>query len=243
MTELQDILSRLVTNSEKQEERIVTQQNQIADQQNQIAELLRTLKDPPPVTVDLRQPVVADAVIRAEKIQKINFNLRKSSRLKPFKVTADSNIKLFLKRFDEELTNMKAMVGLDAVLTKEEYVPIFRSCLDFPIVERVGQVLTSKGKTWDNISVDELNSLMKDEFGSKQTDVANVLKQFGPQRLAKSPDESVAEFYFKWHQNIPEVMKPTDEQGRKDFVDLIHRSMFYISLEDEFLQKALSDMK
>ena len=38
-------------------------------------------------------------------------------------------------------------------------------------------------------------------------------------------------------------MKPTDNAGYKDFVDLIHRSMFYISLEDEFLQKALSDMK
>ena len=110
-------------------------------------------------------------------------------------------------------------------------------------VERVGQVLTSKGKTWDNIPIDDLIVIMKDEFGSKQTDVANVLKVFGPQRIAKSPDESVAEFYFRWLQNIPEIMKPTDDAGYKSFVDLIHRSMFYISLEDEFLQKALSDMK
>ena len=127
MSELQELLNRMVAKSEQQEERLLTQQNQIA-------ELLRTLKDPPPVTVDLRQPVVADNVIRAEKVQKINFNLRKSSRLKPFRVSADSDIKLFLKRFDEELQNMKAMVGLNALLTKEEYVPIFRSCLDFPIV-------------------------------------------------------------------------------------------------------------
>ena len=63
-------------------------------------------------------------------------------------------------------------------------MPIFRACLDFPIVERVGQVLTSKGKTWDNIPIDDLVVITKDEFGSKQTDVANVLKQFGPQRLA-----------------------------------------------------------
>ena len=51
MTELADILNRLVINSEKQEERFVTQQNQIADQQSQIAELIKTIKEPPPVTV------------------------------------------------------------------------------------------------------------------------------------------------------------------------------------------------
>ena len=235
MTELNELLSRLVTSNEKHEERYVEQQAKIAEQQGQIAELLKTLKVPPPGPNNV--------ALRAEKVQKINFNLRKSARLKPFRVSADSDIKLFLKRFDEELQNMKAMVGLNDVLSREEYVPIFRSCLDFPIVERVGQVLTSMGKTWATITIAELTKLMKDEFGSKQTDVANVLKQFGPQRLAKTPDESVAEFYFRWQQNIPEIMKPSDNDGYKEFVDLMHRSMFYISLEDEFLQKALSDMK
>merc|ERR1712240_841450 len=138
---------------------------------------------------------------------------RKSNRLKPFRVSADSDIRLFLKKFDEELQNMKVLVGLNGNLTKEEYVPIFRACLDFPIVERVGQVLTSKGKTWDNIPIDDLIIIMKDEFGSKQTDVANVLKQFGPQRLAKGQDELVAEHYFRWLQNIREIMKPNNDAG------------------------------
>ena len=255
--QLQELLNRMVAKGEQQDERLLAQQNQIAEQQsqmveqqnrmaeqqNQIAALLQTMQNPPPVTVDFRQPQVADAVIKAEKVQKINFNLRKSSRLKPFKISAELDIKLFLKKFDEELKTMKVMVGLNDVLEKEEFVPIFRSCLDFPVVERVTQVLLKKAKTWENITIPELRQLMLEEFGSKQTDVANVLKQFGPQRLVKTPDESVAEFYYRWHQNIPEVMKPSDENGRKDFVDLIHRSMFYISLEDEFIQKALSDLK
>ena len=95
---------------------------------------------------------------------------------------------------------MKTVVGLADNLSKEEYVPIFRSCLEFPIVERVNQVLAGLGKTWANITIAELTTLMKDEFGSKQTDVANVLKQFGQQHLVKSPNESVAEFYFRWQQ-------------------------------------------
>ena len=241
--QLAEILACLVVNGENQEERFAAQQKQIADQQSQIADLIQNIKEPPTVTVEFKQPPPENNVIRAEKVQKISYNLRRSARLKPFKVSADVDIKLFLKRFDEELQSMKVMVGFNENLNKEEYVPIFRSCLEFPVKERVDQVLTSMGKTWANITIPELLKLMKDEFGSKQTDVADVLKQFGPQRLAKNPNESVAEFYFRWHQNVPEIMKPVDNAGYKDFVDLIHRSMFYISLEDEFLQKALSDMK
>ena len=59
-------------------------------------------------------------------------------------------------------------------------MPIFKANLDFSVIERVNQVLTNTAKTWGGISIDELLQLMKDEFGFKQTDVANVLKQFGP---------------------------------------------------------------
>ena len=143
MGDANDLLAQLVANSAKQK---------------QIVALLQQIKQPPPVQVEYRPAAPADADIRAEKVQKINFNIRKSNRLKPFRVSADSDIKLFLKRFDEELQNMKAMVGLNGVLTKEEYVPIFRACLDFPIVERVGQVLTSMGKTRDSIPIVELTN-------------------------------------------------------------------------------------
>ena len=40
-----------------------------------------------------------------------------------------------------------------------------------------------------------------------------------------------------------ENMKPADNDGYKNYVDLINRSLFYIALDDEYLQKALSDMK
>ncbi|MCP4254864.1 MAG: hypothetical protein GY775_15955, partial [Candidatus Scalindua sp.] len=169
--------------------------------------------------------------------------MRKSSRLKPFRVTADSNIKSFIKKFDEELVSMKTMVGIGDVLTNAEYIPIFRGSLDFSVIERVTQVLVKNGSTWEDTTISDLIKLMKEEFGSQQTDVADVLQQFGQSRLVKSCDQKVSEFYFQWLQHIPEVMKPTSDAERVTFVDLIHRAMFYISLEDEFLQKALSDLK
>ena len=133
------------------------------------------------------------------------------------------------------------MVGINDDLNKE-YVPIFRASLDFSVIERVEQVFKKDPvnlKTWDTIEISDLHKLMKEEFGAKHTDVANVLKQFGPSRLIKSSDKPVQDFYYEWSQSIPEIMKPTTDQERKDFVDLIHRSMYYISLDDTFLQQAL----
>ena len=201
-----ELLAQLVARSEIQDKKM-------AEHQQTITELLQQIRNPAPLRVQYVPAAPNDADVRADKVQKINLNIRKSNRLKLFKVSNESDIKLFLKKFNEELTNMKVMVGLDENLTRDEYVPIFRSCLDYPVVERVGQVLTSKGKTWEDVTIDDLVVYMKDEFGSKQTDVANVLKMFGPQRLAKRLDESVAEHYFRWLQNIPEVMKPTNDQG------------------------------
>ena len=174
------------------------------------------------------------------------MSMCKSNRVKVFKASGDSDIQIFIKRFGEELITLKQMVGINDELTKQEYVPIFRASLEFSVIERVDQVFKkdpNNPKDWDTIEIGDLHKLMKEEFGAKHTDVANVLKQFGPSRLIKSSDKSVQDFYYEWSLSIPEIMKPTTDQDRKDFVDLIHRSMYYISLEDTYLQQALSDLK
>merc|ERR1711942_229109 len=203
-------LEKLVANKKEQDARI--------NQQNaQIKALIEALKTPQGPDVN---------AVRAEKVSKITFNISKSSKLKPFKISHD--IKLFQKIFDEQLIIMKAAVGIADDLSRDEYVPIFRSCLDFPVVERVKVALTGKTKTWEDVEIDNLTALMLEEFGSKQTDVANVLELFGPNRLVKKPDETVSEFFFRWQQNLPENMKPSSNAGYKEYVDLIDRSLFYI---------------
>ena len=181
-------------------------------QQQQISNLLTAMQNMPgmqqPVKVEVNAPVANAADVRAEKVQKLALSMRKSNRFKVFKVHADSDIKLFLKKFDEEIKSLKVMVGINDDLKDKEYIPIFRAGLDFSVIERVDQVLIKNGKTWDTVTIVELIKYMKDEFGTKHTDVANVLKQFGLSRLIKPQDKSVQEFFFQWNQNIPEVMKP-----------------------------------
>ena len=214
-----------------------------------VASLVETIKAMPgvqgPIAVDMRpaQPPTA-AEIRAEKVQRLAVSMRKSNRVKPFKF--DSDILVFLKRFQEELTSLKSITGIDFQLSKDEYIPILRVSLDFAVLDRLEQRFKRDDQnviTWAAVTIDELHKVMKEEFGQKQTDVAEVLGQFGQSRLVKSPDKSVKDHFFEWESAIPEIMKPTTDAERKDFVDLMHRSMYYISREDSYLQKSLSDLK
>ena len=220
----------------------------VAKQQEEIAGLVEAIKAMPrnnqQVDVNVQQAPRRAEDIRAEKVQQLSLNLRKSNRIKLYK--ADTDINVYLRKFGEEIKSLKQMVGIADNLTRDEYVPIFRTSLDFHVLERVEQVFKKNPAnvfTWVNISIDNLHKLMKQEFGPKNTDVADVLKQFGASRLTKSADKTCQEFYFEWLQSIPEIMKPTSEAEKTAFVDLIHRSMYYIALDDSYLQKALSDLK
>ena len=193
---LEEILARMAAKSEEQQAHILQQQNQITG-------LIEAIKLMPgvaaPVAVTVEPAVVDPLVVRAEKVQRLSMNMRKSNRIKIFKACNDSDIRMFIKKFGEEIKSLKQMVGIANDLTKEEYVPIFRASLDFTVIERVEQVFKKAAnnvKTWNNIAINDLHKLMKDEFGVKHTDVANVLKQFGPSRLTKSSDKSVQDFYF-----------------------------------------------
>ena len=87
-----------------------------------VAGLVETIKGMPgvqnPITVDMRpapQPTADE--IRADKVQRLAVSMRKSNRVKPFKF--DSDILVFLKRFQEELTSLKSITGINFQLTKE----------------------------------------------------------------------------------------------------------------------------
>ena len=78
--------------------------------------------------------------------------MSKSNRIKVFKHTNDSDIRKYIKKFDEELKSLKPMVGIDNALIQAEYVPLFRAALDFNVLERVEQVFVQDAnniKTWE----------------------------------------------------------------------------------------------
>ena len=54
----------------------------------------------------------AAAAARAEKIFKIQINLRKSNKVREYKEPTESNVKEWLSKFDTELNTLKKMAGI-----------------------------------------------------------------------------------------------------------------------------------
>ena len=102
--ELKALLSQLVQNNKEQQERFerekVEQAAALLEVQTKLAKereaadekfatLIASIQAPGPITLKPPDPD-ADA-IRSEKVQKINMNMRRSQRLKPYKVSADTD--------------------------------------------------------------------------------------------------------------------------------------------------------
>ena len=107
--ELKELVTKMVQSSDQQQAQIVLQQQQITG-------LIEALQNMPgvaqPVAVNVNPAQIAPEVVRAEKIQRLAMNIRKTNRLKEFKHTKESNIKVYLKKIDEELKSLKVMVGI-----------------------------------------------------------------------------------------------------------------------------------
>ena len=148
---MEELMRKLIETQQQLAQSVASQQEQIKNNQErmlqkdeQIVSLIDSIKNMPggqnQVAVTVQPAVIDPVVVRAEKVQRLAMNMRKSNRIKIFKASSDSDIQIFIKKFGEELNTLKQMVGIDNDLTKEEYVPIFRASLDFAVLERVEQV-------------------------------------------------------------------------------------------------------
>ena len=110
----------------------------------QLSELLQALRNIPQLGGEIRaivQPQQQDPlVVRAEKLQRLSLALRKSSKVKDFKDNAETDIKIWLKKFDFEIVALKKMVGIDDNLTKAKYIPLIHDKLDYTIVKRLDAI-------------------------------------------------------------------------------------------------------
>ena len=190
-------------------------------------------------------PAPDPAQLRAEKLAKLSLALRKSGKLKDFKDAQQSNVREWLKRFDQELLQLSKMSGINDALTDREYVDSLKDKLDYTVVKRLDTAFPNKDPalTWNNVTKVQLHGVLIEEYGSKETDVSAVLLQFGPNRLKKTPDMSVAKFYHLWLEQLPECMLPANADENVKFVDLIKKALFYFCLEDKFLQEQLCNLK
>ena len=126
-----------MTNELKQQS--AASQAQVAASQAQIAGLIAAIQQLPqvggPINVAVNHPAPDADVIRADKLQRIALGLRKSNRVQVFNHNKDSNIRIYIKKFDEEVRSLTSMVGIDNDLNDREYVPLLRNNLDFHVLK------------------------------------------------------------------------------------------------------------
>ena len=136
------------------------------------------------------------------------------------------------------------MCGVAPPLSREEGVSIFKDRLDFTVIKRLDMSFAGRDPvvTWAAVTWDELENIMKEEFGPKVSQVGQVLQQFGPLRFKKTMEMSVASFAHQWSEQLPECLCPSTPDENQQCVDLIRRTLFYYSLDDVYIQKDLCDM-
>ena len=118
-----------------------------------------------------------------------------------------------MTRFDQEITTLKKMCGINDALVRDEIVELFKDKLEYAVVKRLDTAFAAKEPpwTWEEVTYENLKSIMKDEYGSKIAEVSEVLLQFGPGRFKKTGDMTVAKFTHQWQEQLPECMMQSTE--------------------------------
>ena len=133
-----ELLAKMAENSDQQLAKMAEKNDQ---HQIQITHLLQTIQLMPgianPINVEVQHAAQNPAAVREDKVQRLTIGLRKSGRIKDFRHTKESNIRTYIKKFDEEIKSLKSMVGIADNLSRDEYVPLFRASLDFNVLKRV----------------------------------------------------------------------------------------------------------
>ena len=186
------------------------------------------------------------AVKRAEKIAKLELSMRKSVKVKDFKEGQETiTVKEWLSKFHDEMLACKRMSGIRNDLTREEIVVLFKDKLDYAVIKRFDSAFAARDVpiTWAAVTYKQLKEIMKQEYEPKICDVSEVLLQFGPGRMRKSPSTSVAKFTHQWNEQLPDCMCPSSNAENAEFADLIKRTLFTLCLDDPELQKELCELK
>ena len=191
-------------------------------------------------------PADNNDAIRAKNVLVMRKDFRKSTRCKCFSEKQDMRPKDWLRRFDAEIDQVRAMSGVPAPLTRDEWLLCFIDKLEFEAKERLQTAMALHKPaplTWDHVTMVEIRELLLIEFDVKESKVSEVLQQFGQGRFRKPVDMGVAEWYHKFLAQLPPCFKPTTADENSEFVDLIRRSLFYLNLEDKGIQEELCKIK
>ena len=151
---------------DRQSRESVAAQKRVDDLIAELARMRMAAPVHPPPAPDAAAVAAAAVVARADKVSKLGIALRKSYKVKEFKDTNEGSVKEWLTRFDQEITTLKKMCGINDDLARGEIVELFKDKLEYAVVKRLDTAFTAKEApwTWDQVTYNDLKSIMKNEY-------------------------------------------------------------------------------
>ena len=191
-------------------------------------------------------PIRSAEDIRKDKQANVFQNLQKTPKIKDFKLSTQDNIREWLLKIDNTIESLATAVDLKVTDIKNfEYVNMIKSKLDYVIITELNLKFAAHSPDplkWETITKVELHNILDEQFGIREPEVSAVLRIFGSNRLKKDDKTDVRNFYAEWYEDLPLCLKPSNAAENKKLVDLIHRTSFYFALDDQYIQKKLSDI-
>ena len=216
-----------------------------AEQKRLVNQLLTAL------SADGRAAVVpanpSPAEIRRDKFLKLFPLLQKSQKVKDFKEGQTEPWKKWYDRYKTELKCLGSInVNLDLEsdpMTQSEFMQCLQLKLEHDTKKRLESAFLADSLTWQTVTIQQIETLMLSEFGSKEPDIAAVLACFGPDRFKRPKEMPISQYYHKFMENLPEVLKPNTNEEFKKSIDKVQQAIFYDGLNDRYIEKEVCNLK
>ena len=128
-------------------------------------------------------------------------------------------------------------------ITAPNYVNMLRSKLEDDICQDISIKFSvcDPVKKWETITKEDLQEFLIQQYETKEPPVAGLLHVFGSNRYKKT-SEDIMTHRSKFWDKLPSFLKPKDDAGRVQLVDIMHRTLYYHSLDDPDIQKKLFEI-
>ena len=128
-------------------------------------------------------------------------------------------------------------------MTQSEFMQCLQLKLEHDTKKRLESAFLADSLTWQTVTIQQIETLMLSEFGSKEPDIAAVLACFGPDRFKRPKEMPISQYYHKFMENLPEVLKPNTNEEFKKSIDKVQQAIFYDGLNDRYIEKEVCNLK
>ena len=177
----------------------------------------------------------------AAKFQHVLSEFRKTTRVKEFS-PLQTGVDEWLDVVIDEIGIIAKSKGMKPEdITDEQKVLLVRSRLPPKISKQLDVFLKRESLTFENVTFVRFKELFQKHGGKSVPAVTSVINLFGPDRIKKVRGTEMLHHVLDFKDRLPSCMLPKECECEpsKKFMDLMQRSAFFASIEEQEIRTAL----